>query len=642
MHSLFLTDALVFSMLSEVGLSAQTSSSCSLFVGSSTGAAIRFCATLLLYPGYPIFCGEYSTWWSSGQLCDPYHCYAWSLYLWSRFSTLTMRKPSPRWFSFSICILLSMAVNHDWKLQQLDVSNAFLYGDLFECIYMEPPPGYSVKGEHDKRLVGKLIYATVTRPDIAFTVNALSQFMHTPWEEEDLYFDVMLIYRSSATPMLEFAAKFAIRLPRFLPMDAALEHDLRDNHVEDSFEKEIKIEEGSEEIFLREIFVEGSSGAMETFSEVLSFILASEQCFRRISSMMDDDDDGKDSFKSELSGGGILESLRSGASRLHKIGLQVEAKFLEYKEFTVKEKRLLKSRIRGLTEENGEIGSLLRIAVVEKEAAEKSLNKLKGKEEQRRTAMVQIAEWGLQKARSAFMMGGSTEESPTESSTSCDDTMMSDAGDCEKDENSSLASAVEKVLSNHRHEVTELRCSLREERSKNERMKVLTDKQIKELGDSALLIECLKQRGIMLAHNVQELALKLEGAEYELGRERETRNSEVEAGQIVIREFQLEIALLREDLRETKAKLDASNNRITMKEKLAEAAIAAHAAAETSLRLADNRSVVTREQIEELTRQLEEETERCRRERSSVRRRVRHICWPWRPLRLNYAASVVT
>ena len=31
-----------------------------------------------------------------------------------------------------------------------------------------------------KRLLGKLIYLTVTRPDIVYTVNVLSQFMHEP------------------------------------------------------------------------------------------------------------------------------------------------------------------------------------------------------------------------------------------------------------------------------------------------------------------------------------------------------------------------------------------------------------------------------------------------------------------------------
>ena len=42
----------------------------------------------------------------------------------------------------TVRVILSLATNHDWDLQQFDVKNAFLHGDLEEEIYMELPPGY--------------------------------------------------------------------------------------------------------------------------------------------------------------------------------------------------------------------------------------------------------------------------------------------------------------------------------------------------------------------------------------------------------------------------------------------------------------------------------------------------------------------
>ena len=47
----------------------------------------------------------------------------------------------------SICVLLSLVVNLNWPLHQLDVSNAFLYGVLIEQVFMEQPSGYVAQGE---------------------------------------------------------------------------------------------------------------------------------------------------------------------------------------------------------------------------------------------------------------------------------------------------------------------------------------------------------------------------------------------------------------------------------------------------------------------------------------------------------------
>ena len=43
----------------------------------------------------------------------------------------------------TVRILLSLAVNFDWELQQYDVKNAFLHGELEKEIYMSIPLGFS-------------------------------------------------------------------------------------------------------------------------------------------------------------------------------------------------------------------------------------------------------------------------------------------------------------------------------------------------------------------------------------------------------------------------------------------------------------------------------------------------------------------
>jgi hypothetical protein len=46
----------------------------------------------------------------------------------------------------SIHIIISLAVNLDWPLNQLDFKNAFLHGDLTKIVYMAPPLGFESKG----------------------------------------------------------------------------------------------------------------------------------------------------------------------------------------------------------------------------------------------------------------------------------------------------------------------------------------------------------------------------------------------------------------------------------------------------------------------------------------------------------------
>jgi hypothetical protein len=108
--------------------------------------------------------------------------------------------------------------------------------------------------------------------------------------------------------------------------------------------------------------------------------------------------------QSNFDGNDGLKSLVSEAHNLHGLAKEVEFKLSGYMEMQSKEKSNMESRVSSLAKENQDIHSILKIAITEKEAAENSLRVLKGDGEQGRSAILQIAEKGLQKVGFGFIM----------------------------------------------------------------------------------------------------------------------------------------------------------------------------------------------------------------------------------------------
>ena len=61
-------------------------------------------------------------------------------------------------------ILLFLTVNFDWELQQYDVKNAFLHGELEEEIYMSIPPWFSKSDGNKVCRLKKALYGLKQSP----------------------------------------------------------------------------------------------------------------------------------------------------------------------------------------------------------------------------------------------------------------------------------------------------------------------------------------------------------------------------------------------------------------------------------------------------------------------------------------------
>ncbi|KAL9240466.1 hypothetical protein vseg_014681 [Gypsophila vaccaria] len=346
----------------------------------------------------------------------------------------------------------------------------------------------------------------------------------------------------------------------------------------------------------------------------------------------------------EYQGREELSGFEDGLDLVAGMVKRVECELDEYKEKVRKDTRELESSVLSLTEENRDINALLRIALVEKEALEKSLMKLKGSSgEQKRMPLLQFAGRSLQSIGFGFMMGGAAydeDEMQEKDGDQCSDNLTSDlsvasdfSSECEE-EVVSLASAVETLVKKLRLEITHLRKALDESRLDSERLQNLIEKQAQQITEQTTYIKELEDQNRTLTQNVMELLTEIKTAEEDADRWKEACELEVEAGKRVIQERDKVVAILTQELEKTRAALQASHTKIKMKEELAQAAMAAQLAAERSLQLADSRAVVFRERIEALTLQLEADS----RDKNG-RIKVSRICWPWQAFKLATPAN---
>ena len=66
----------------------------------------------------------------------------------------------------TVRVLLSIAMNKDWPLYQLDVNNAFLNGDLKEEVYMSSHPRFEAQFNNRVCKLWKSLYGLKQSPRV--------------------------------------------------------------------------------------------------------------------------------------------------------------------------------------------------------------------------------------------------------------------------------------------------------------------------------------------------------------------------------------------------------------------------------------------------------------------------------------------
>ncbi|CAH2064764.1 unnamed protein product [Thlaspi arvense] len=303
---------------------------------------------------------------------------------------------------------------------------------------------------------------------------------------------------------------------------------------------------------------------------------------------------------------------------------EVEKKVETLMETMDKKKMELSRSVEFLQDENRDISVLLRAALSEKQAAEKQL---KETNEQKRSALLQIAERGLQSIGFGFGFRESVQESSETRNVAKEEEEAEEEEEEEEEDENSMVMAIEKTMKNLRKDISQLKISLEESRLEEARLKKITEVQAHTIAENKVDIDKLQNRERFLCRKVEELVKVIREAESEVSRWRVACELEVEAGQREVEERDQLIAVLKAEIEKMRSALAISEGRLKLKEELAKAAMVAEEAAEKSLRLAERRKSELLNRIEHLYRQLEEAEST-----ESRRGKFRNAwCWPfWR------------
>ena len=97
----------------------------------------------------------------------------------------------------TVRIILALAVQFNWSLKQLDVSNAFLHGVLQEEVFMSQPPGY-VDPDHPELVykLHKAIYGLKQAPRAWFD-SFTSQLYHIGFQASSVDSNLFILHQGS-------------------------------------------------------------------------------------------------------------------------------------------------------------------------------------------------------------------------------------------------------------------------------------------------------------------------------------------------------------------------------------------------------------------------------------------------------------